>query len=62
MTNNNQKIIESFELEGALEGNLVQLLGNEKGLLQLDQVLRALSRPTLKVSRDGVSTTSLDNL
>lgn len=52
-------VIESFELDGALKGHLVQLLGNEQRCLQLDQVLRVLSRLTLKVSRDGVSTACL---
>jgi len=35
------RIIESFELEGTLQGHLVQLPCTEQGHLQLHQVLRA---------------------
>ena len=54
--------MESFELEGILEGHLVQLPCTERGHLQLHQVLRAPSSLTSVVSRDGASTTTLDNL
>ena len=43
------------------KGHLVQLLCNEQEHAQLDQVLGALASLTLSVSRDEVSTTSLDN-
>ena len=52
------RTIESFELEGTFKGHLVQLPCN----LQLNQVLRAPSSPTLNISKDGTSTTSLGNL
>ena len=57
-----QRIITLFELEGTLKGHLVLLTCNEKGHIQIDQVLRALSSLTLDVSRGGASTTSLGNL
>jgi len=56
------RIKELFELEGPLEGHLVQLPCNEWGHPQLHQVLRAPSSLTLGVSGNGVSTTSLGNL
>ena len=49
--------MESLELEGTLKGHLFQLLCSEQRVLQIHQVLRALSRLTLSVSRDGASTT-----
>ena len=55
-------IIESFELEETFKGHQVQLPCNEEGHLQLHQVLRSMSSPTLRVSRDEAYTTSLCNL
>jgi len=49
----------SFELEGTFKGHVVQLLCDEQGHLQLDQVAQSL---TLNVSRDGASIASLGNL
>ena len=46
--------MESFELEGILEGHLVQLPCTERGHLQLHQVLRAPSSLTSSVSRDVI--------
>ena len=42
--------IESFELEGTPNGHLVQLSCADQGHLQLDQVLRAPSNLTWRVS------------
>jgi len=57
------KIIEPLELEGTFEDHLVQLLYNEQEHVQLDQAAQGLIHSfTLKVSSDGASTTSLDNL
>ena len=42
-------VIELFELEGTFKDHLVQLPCNEKGHLQLHQVLRALTSLTLNV-------------
>ena len=56
------RIIGFFELEGTLEGHLVQLPCNEQGHLQLHQVLRAPSSLTSGFCMDGASTTSLGNL
>ena len=53
---------QSFELEGAPKGHLVQLPCIEQGHLQLHQELRAPSSLTLGVCRDGASTTSQGNL
>lgn len=41
----NGGIIESFQLEGVLKDHLVQLLYNEQGHLQLDQVFWSLVQP-----------------
>ena len=60
--NCNHRITESFELEGALKGHLVQLPCNQQGRLQLHQVLRAWSSLTLNVCRDEAPTASLGNL
>ena len=46
----NYRIIELFELEGMLNGYLVQLPCNEQGHLQFHQVLRAPSSLILSVS------------
>jgi len=35
--------MELFEFEGKLKGHLVQLLCNEQGYVQIDQVVRASS-------------------
>ena len=56
------RTIELFELEETLKGHLVQIPCSEQGHLQLHQVLRAPSSLTLRVSKDGASTTSLGNL
>ena len=56
------EIIEAFDLEGPLKGYLFQFPCNEQEHPQLHQMLRALTSPTLNVSRDGASTTSLGNL
>lgn len=53
---------ELLELEGAIEGHLVQLPYSEEGHLQFDLVLRIPSSLTLNFFRDGASITSLDNL
>ena len=53
--------IECFELEGTFKAHVVQPTYNDQGQLQLEQVLRAPSRP-LNVSRVRASTTSLGNL
>ena len=58
----NRRIIESFELEGTLNGLLVQLLCNEQGHARLDQGTQSPSSLTLDVSRDGAAITSLGNL
>jgi len=50
-----------IELEGTFKGHLAQLPCSEQGHLQLHQVLRAPSRLTLGVSRNGAST-PLSNL
>ena len=55
-------LMESFELEGILEGHLVQLPCTEWGHLQLHQVLRAPSSLTSVVSRDGASTNEIMKL
>ena len=44
----NHRIIESFELEQALEGHLVQLPCSEQGHLQLDQIAQSLVQPDLE--------------
>ena len=43
-------ITELFELEGTLKGHLVQLSCSVQGHLQLHQVFRAPSSPTLSVT------------
>jgi len=53
------RIIESFELEEAPKGHLVQLPRNKQGHLQLHQVLSAPSSLTLRASRYGAATASL---
>ena len=52
----NQRIIESFESEGTLEGHLVPFPCSEQGHPQLRQELRAPSSLTLGVCRDGAPT------
>jgi len=42
------EIIESFELERTLKGHLLQLLCNELGHLQLDQVAQSPVQPDLE--------------
>ena len=49
-------------MEGTSEGRLVQLLCNEQGHPQLDQVAQGVIKLALKVSMDGAATTSLGNL
>ena len=44
------RIIESFGLEGAFKGHLVQLLCNEQGHLQLDKIAQSPIQPVLKCS------------
>ena len=56
------KIINSFKLEGTIKGHLVQLLSVNKDIYSWITLLKAQIRLTLNVSKDGVSTTSLDNL
>jgi len=46
--NRHHRIIESFELEGALKGHLVQLFCNEQGHLHLDQVAQSPAHPDLE--------------
>jgi len=55
------RIIESVELKGTSEGNLVQLPCNEQGHHSWIRLPRALSSLVLKVFRDKASTTSLGN-
>ena len=56
------RIIESVELKGTSEGNLVQLPCNEQGHHSWIRLPRALSSLALNVSRDGASTTTLGSL
>lgn len=42
-----------------LKGHLVQCLHNKQGYLQPDRVVQSQSNPTLTVSRDGASASSL---
>jgi len=51
-----------FELEATLKGHLVQLPCSEQGHPQVDQVAQSPSILTLRVSREGASTTSLGYL
>lgn len=53
-----RRIIESFELEEALKGHLVQLPRNKQGHLQLHQALAAPSSLNLSASRYGAATAS----
>lgn len=53
---------ELLELEGAIEGHLVQLPYSEEGHLQFALVLRIPSSLTLNVCMDRISDTSLGNL
>jgi len=55
-------LIELFELERSFKRHLAQLSCNERGHVQVDQVLRDLSSLTLNVSRNGASNTFLGNL
>ena len=56
------RVIESFELERILKALPVQLLCDEQGHPQLDQVVQSLEQPDLKSGKDEASTTSLGNL
>ena len=56
------RIMILLELEGTLNGHLVQLPCNEEGHYGYIRLLRAPSRLTLNVSRDRASTTCLGNL
>lgn len=56
------KIINSFELEGTIKGHLIQLLSVNKDIYSWITLLKAQIRLTLNVTKDGASTTSLDNL
>ena len=58
----NHRIIESLESEGTFKGHVVQLPTNEEGHHSYIRLPRAWSSLTLKVSRDGASTTSVGNL
>lgn len=60
LSGEDHRVIELFELEGALKGHLVQC--NEQEHLLLNQVLRAPSTLTLIVSKDKASTKTMDNL
>ena len=42
------RLIESLELEGTFKGHLVQLLCNDQGYSQLDQVAQVLIQPRLE--------------
>jgi len=48
MESQNQRIIESLELEGTFKGHLNQLSCNEQGQSQLDQVSQSLVWPRLE--------------
>lgn len=50
--------MEYLGLEGTFKGHQVQPSCHDQGHLQPHQLLRALSKLNLKVSRDGAATTS----
>ena len=51
--NNNHRIIELFEMEGTLKGQLVQLSYSEQGHLQLHQVVQSPIQPDLEFLQGG---------